>query len=52
MKDNQRDSENPCELRLVPEVEECTNAVFGIEVAIVLDEPESGLSLEVCDHTE
>ena len=31
----------PREFSLVPEVEECTNAIFGVKVAVVLDEPES-----------
>ena len=38
----------PRELRLVPEIEECTNAVLGIKVAVVLDEPEAAFDVSVC----
>ena len=31
----------PRKLGLVPEVEECTNAILGVKVAVILDEPKS-----------
>ena len=36
-----RHSLYPRKLGLVPEVEECTNAVLGIKVAVILNEPKS-----------
>lgn len=35
----------PREFCLVSEVEECTNAIFGVKVAIVLNEPEPILNV-------
>ena len=40
----------PREFSLVPEVKECTNAIFGIKVAIILDEPESALDVSDFYH--
>ena len=37
----------PRELRFVPEIEECTNAIFGVKVAVVLDEPEAAFDISV-----
>ena len=37
----QRHSLYPRKLGLVPEVEECTNAILGVKVAVVLNEPKS-----------
>ncbi len=35
----------PREFSLVPEVEECTNAIFGVKVAVILNEPEPTFQL-------
>ena len=37
----QRHSSYPRKLGLVPEVEECTNAILGVKVAVILNEPKS-----------
>lgn len=47
---DQRDTEYPRKLRLVPEVEECTNAIFGVKIAVVLNESESAFGVSVFLH--
>ena len=37
----QRHSLYPRKLGLVPEVEECTNAILGVKVAVILNESKS-----------
>lgn len=37
----------PRELRLVPEIEECTNAILGVKVAVVFDEPEAAFGVSL-----
>ena len=42
---NQEEAIYPRELRFVSKVEECTDAIFGVKVAVVLNETETAFDV-------